>query len=242
MTSFLTGNKDIDTKILLNLTEVDLKNLALIDKFTNEILKSEYFWKMKFSQKYGIKDLKDELYLFEGYNWKKLWRKIDVEQKLILNGSIKFKKIILTRLLLSLKEKITFVDLLNTVELACLENNLKYIELLLSDYFDLVKDFFGEFFFNIKYQKLNDKILIKLINLFVKYDIHLCSLDLLKFISHGRKKLVKHFLTIESLKGELKEKSRGIFHEAAGYLEKTNDYDMIHILLSSYLNDNWGFK
>jgi len=236
MSSLLTRNKDIDTKIIMSLDEKDLENLALLDNFAKKLLEDDNFWKMKFSDKYKISNLKNELYLFENYTWRDFLTK---NLKKIFSNAVKFEKTKLIQVFL-LDEKISEKHILIEVQKACEKGYIDYIELILSN--KKLSNYFNEFFFNVNFMKIDDNNLVKITDLLIKNEKHICAEDLRLLIESGKKKTIRFILKNHKFKDELIPRSKMLFQESCYYYEETGDYEMIRILISSYLNNPWGFK
>jgi hypothetical protein len=236
MTSFLTKNKDVDTKILLEFTDKDLEKLALLDPFINNLIQKDSFWKLKFSQKYNLENPNDDEYIFD--TWKNLYQQMG--NKKLLEDSIKYKKIKLSELILIINSKILFGSISYFINLACSSDNLDFVELLLKKYLYFGEDVFRAFLFICNTKNIKDIILIGLIELFYKYGIELDLQDLIRLIHYGRKNIVRHL--VKNRINNFQEHSQIIFQEAAFYFEETNDYGMIEILLDTDLNNPWNFR
>lgn len=75
--STLTGIKDLDLKIMMELSDRDLINYCKTDRFARRICKDENFWRNRFVNKFGEKDRLGKPYIKNGdKSWKDFYLQI----------------------------------------------------------------------------------------------------------------------------------------------------------------------
>ncbi|MDD1444161.1 hypothetical protein MEO93_28245 [Dolichospermum sp. ST_sed3] len=226
----LSGNKYVDICILMFLDDHTLFNACMTCKYINGLC-DQNFWRNKFAYKYKLDNLKDELYLFDDYTWKKLYIQIKFNNYEILHKAYQYKLAYLcififkhTEIEYIEEEIISSASYPSFMELVYLVFNDKELinKLNLTEIFRMSCD--------LRENNIKKKEQLELFNLLLEAGLHIEGYDLSCAIEGENSEIVKKILFLNVLSKQEIIKFSKIFD--------VDDYFEILELIKLYLNKN----